>query len=53
MERGIELRGGGADESPQCYKKLEEVLDFHKETIRIKHRLSPVGVAMAGDSKDI
>ena len=53
VERGIELRGGGADESPQCYKKLEEVLDFHKETIRIKHRLSPVGVAMAGDSKDI
>lgn len=53
VERGIELRGGGADESPQCYKKLEEVLDFHKETIRIKHRLSPVGVAMAGDSQDI
>ena len=53
IDRGIELRGGGADESPQCYKKLEEVLSFHKDTIRIKHRLSPVGVAMAGDSQDI
>ena len=53
VERGIELRGGGADESPQCYKKLDDVLKFHEGTIRVLHTLSPVGVAMAGDSLDI
>lgn len=46
--RGIELRGGAADEAPQCYKKLEDVLDSHRDTIRILHRLRPIGVAMAG-----
>lgn len=46
---GIELRGGGADESPECYKSLEEVLKFQGNTIRILHKLKPIGVAMAGD----
>ncbi len=27
--RGIELRGGGADEAPECYKDLKEVLAAH------------------------
>lgn len=45
---GIELRGGGADEAPEAYKKLDEVLDHQGETITIKHRLRPLGVAMAG-----
>ena len=49
MELGVELRGGGADESPECYKKLEEVLSFHGETIKVLFRLQPIGVAMAGD----
>jgi len=48
-EKGIELRGGGADESPDCYKKLDEVLGFHKNSIKILHRLTPIGVAMAGE----
>lgn len=43
----IALRGGGADEAPGCYKKLDEVLEFHAGTIEIMHRLRPVGVAMA------
>jgi tRNA-splicing ligase RtcB len=46
--RGIELRGGGADEAPECYKDLKEVLAAHGETIRILHTLRPIGVAMAG-----
>src|SRR5699024_3373253 len=29
---GVELRGGGTDESPFVYRKLQEVLDAHKET---------------------
>jgi tRNA-splicing ligase RtcB len=44
----IELRGGAADEAPGAYKRLEEVLDAHADTIQIKHRLTPIGVAMAG-----
>ncbi len=45
---GIELRGGAADEAPGAYKRLDEVLSAHGETIRVLHRLRPLGVAMAG-----
>jgi tRNA-splicing ligase RtcB len=46
--QGVELRGGGADEAPQCYKRLADVLAYHGETIDVLHTLRPVGVAMAG-----
>jgi tRNA-splicing ligase RtcB (3'-phosphate/5'-hydroxy nucleic acid ligase) len=46
--QGIVLVGGGADEAPEVYKRLPEVLDAHAGTIRVKHRLRPLGVAMAG-----
>lgn len=46
--RKIELRGGDADEAPECYKNLDEVLECQGDTIRILFRLHPVGVAMAG-----
>lgn len=46
--RGIELRGGGADEAPEVYKRLDQVLAYHAETIRVRHTLYPLGVAMAG-----
>jgi tRNA-splicing ligase RtcB len=49
-QSGIELRGGGADEAPEAYKRLDEVLEFHKNTIKILHRLKPIGVAMAGEN---
>jgi tRNA-splicing ligase RtcB len=45
---GIELRGAGADEAPGAYKRLEAVLAHHAGSIRILHRLTPIGVAMAG-----
>lgn len=45
--KGIVLRGGGADEAPECYKKLYQVLAFHEGTIDVCHRLRPIGVAMA------
>ena len=45
---GVELRGAGADEAPQCYKKLDDVLSAQGNTIRVLHRLRPIGVAMAG-----
>src|ERR1700723_1588279 len=44
---GIELRGGGLDEAPDCYKRLDEVLSSVSDSIRILHRLTPIGVAMA------
>jgi tRNA-splicing ligase RtcB len=46
--KGIELRGGGADEAPECYKRLDRVLAAHAGTIRVLHTLRPIGVAMAG-----
>lgn len=45
--KGIVLRGGGADEAPECYKSLNSVLSYHADTIEVVHRLRPVGVAMA------
>ena len=50
--KGIELRGAGADESPQCYKDLESVLEYQGNTIEVTHTLRPIGVAMAGDEYD-
>ena len=46
--QGVELRGGGADEAPECYKRLEDVLAYHGDTIDVLHTLKPIGVAMAG-----
>lgn len=48
---GVELRGGGLDEAPQCYKRLPEVLKSHEESIKILHSLTPIGVAMAGENE--
>ena len=42
------LVGGGADEAPEVYKRLPEVLAAHGDSIRVKHTLRPLGVAMAG-----
>jgi len=46
-ELGIELRGGGPDEAPAVYRKLQEVLNAHVDTFDILHVLKPIGVAMA------
>lgn len=45
---GVELRGGDTDESPFVYRRLQEVLDAHAETIEVLHVLKPIGVCMAG-----
>lgn len=47
-EFGVELRGAGTDESPFVYRKLQDVLDVHAETIEVLHVLKPIGVCMAG-----
>ncbi len=46
--QGIVLVGGGADEAPEVYKRLPEVLAAHGDTIHVKHTLRPLGVVMAG-----
>jgi tRNA-splicing ligase RtcB len=47
-EMGILLIGAGADEMPEVYRDLEEVLAFHAETINVLETLRPRLVAMAG-----
>jgi tRNA-splicing ligase RtcB len=46
--QGIVLVGGGADEAPEVYKRLPDVLAAHGDSIKVKHTLRPLGVAMAG-----
>lgn len=48
---GVCLRGAGTDESPHCYKRLNEVLEYHSDCIEIEHILRPLGVAMAGENE--
>jgi tRNA-splicing ligase RtcB (3'-phosphate/5'-hydroxy nucleic acid ligase) len=47
-EQGIVVLGGGADEAPEVYKRLPDVLAAHGDSIQVKHTLRPLGVAMAG-----
>ena len=50
-ERGVYLSGGDLDESPMAYRRLPEVLEAHRGTIRIIHTLRPFAVAMAGSGE--
>lgn len=47
-EKGLILRGAGADEAPQVYRKLADVLEAHKNTIEVETVLWPRIVVMAG-----
>lgn len=49
---GVEIRGGGLDESPYAYKRIESVLDAHKDTVKILHTLTPIGVCMASEREN-
>src|SRR5699024_5951452 len=46
LDFGFELRGGGTDECPFVYRKLQDVLDAHAGTVEVLHELHPVGVVM-------
>jgi tRNA-splicing ligase RtcB (3'-phosphate/5'-hydroxy nucleic acid ligase) len=46
--KGVLLRGGDLDERPMAYRRLDQVLEHHADTIQVIHRLRPVAVAMAG-----
>ena len=47
-DRGVTLAGGDLDKSPMAYRRLPDVLAEHGDTIRVRHRLRPFAVAMAG-----
>ncbi len=47
-EKGVILRGGGLDESPQVYRRLPDVLRAQRGTIEVLHTLRPLVVVMAG-----
>jgi tRNA-splicing ligase RtcB len=46
--KGVILRGGGMDEAPQVYRRLEKVLAAQGDTIQVQHVLQPLVVVMAG-----
>ncbi len=46
-KKGVVLRGASADEAPEVYKDLQEVLAAHEGTIEILHTLRPWIVCMA------
>lgn len=48
---GVILRGGGADEAPQVYKQLSDVLECHEKSIKVTNVLFPVIVCMAGSNE--
>lgn len=45
---GVILRGGGLDEAPQAYRRLDNVLKEQGPTIEVLHTLRPLIVCMAG-----
>ncbi len=46
--KGVVLRGGGTDESPHVYRRLPQVLEQQRDTVRVLHTLRPLVVVMAG-----
>lgn len=49
--KGVRLRGGGLDEAPHAYRRLDEVLAHHAGTFVRVHTLRPLGVVMAGEGE--
>ena len=51
-ERGVRLLGGGLDESPQAYKRIEDVIAAQSDLVSIVGKFTPRIVRMADDGKD-
>lgn len=47
----LTVHGAGTDESPQVYKRLEDVLGHDAISLQIEHTFIPIGVCMAGDNE--
>lgn len=50
--RNITLLGGGMDEAPQAYKRIDEVMDAQRDLVDIVGNFTPQMVRMADDGKD-
>lgn len=50
--RGVTLIGADLDESPMAYRRLDDVIAHHSNSVRVAHRLRPFIVVMAGDEAD-
>lgn len=50
-DSGIVLFGGGQDELPMCYKNIDEVINYHSDSLEIVDVLTPVIVLMAGENE--
>lgn len=51
QNRGVVLRGGGLDESPQAYRRLKDVLAAQGDTVNVVTTLKPLVVIMAGENE--
>lgn len=49
--KGVILRGGGRDEAPQAYRRLDDVIKAQGDTIEVLHTLRPLVVAMAAPGR--
>ena len=47
-EKGVLLFGGGADEAPEVYRRLDDVLAYYMDSVKVLERLEPLIVCMAG-----
>lgn len=52
-ERGVKLLGGGLDESPQAYKRIDEIMAAQRDLVEIIARFQPRLVMMTDDPRDI
>ncbi|MGI8748448.1 MAG: RtcB family protein, partial [Deinococcus sp.] len=52
-ERGVTLLGGGIDEAPQAYKRVEEVLAAQSGLVEVLGRFQPRVVRMDSGHEDI
>lgn len=52
-ERGVTLLGGGIDEAPQAYKRVEEVIAAQTDLVEVLGSFQPQVVRMDSGSEDI
>ena len=53
QERGVQLLGGGLDESPQAYKDIEEVIAAQRDLVEVIGQFAPRIVRMADEPGDV
>ncbi|CAM3981059.1 RtcB family protein [Deinococcus marmoris] len=52
-ERGVTLMGGGIDEAPQAYKRIEDVIARQSDLVDVVAQFTPKVVRMDSGSEDI